>query len=320
MNNLPYAIPPGTNPLKTAVISPIDSNSLSGAIVAASEGLISPLLVGDTARIEEIAKTENLSLEHCELIHAETPKKAAVLGVEEVKNGRAEALMKGLVPTQTFLAPIVAKDANLRTSRRMSHVFCLSDPDYPKPLYVSDCAVNNMRGVNLNSIEDADHNQDLLKNVSIKKDIIQNAIDFFLTIEGHTPKVALLSATEKVSAKFPCSIEAKKLVEMAQKGEITGGHIDGPFALDIAISKQAALIKGVSSDVAGDADILILPNLVSGNIFYKGLTKLSDTKRGGVVLGAKVPIILTSRMADIDTRLMSSALALLSMRSAKKVA
>ncbi len=286
----------GLEPLKMAVICPVDVNSIKGAFEAAAAGIITPILIGPRLEIEAAAAAASVDITSFEIVDTENDKEAAKKGVELVKAGKAEALMKGLISTGKFLGPIVSKEAGLRTDRRMSHVFVMEDPDYHKPLYVTDCAVNNV--------------QDL----KTKKDITQNAIDLFRIMEGRSPKVAFLSATEKVVEGIPSSVEAAALVKMADEGEITGGIVDGPLAFDNAISKEAADLKGIDSDVAGDADILVFPNLEAGNIFYKSRSFMSDAQRGGIVLGAKIPVVLTSRAADADTRKASAALALLHVR------
>lgn len=306
----------GLDPLKTALVFPVQDNSLKGAFEAASAGILAPILVGPKDVIEQVAQDSGIDISAFDIVDAADEEESALKAVELVKDGKAEALMKGNISTDKFLTPIVSKDAGLRTGRRMSHVFRMIDPDYGKPLYLTDCAVNNMRGVNLEKGNDPKQNTDLMKNVRTKKDIIANAIDLFRIVEGEEPNVALLSATEKVTPKFPCSVEAGILKDMADNGDITGGNVDGPFAIDIAVSAEAAKIKNVFSSAAGGAaDILVMPELVAGNILYKGLTFLSDAKRGGIVLGAKVPVILTSRAADADTRLESAALALLNVRN-----
>ncbi|MCB9991336.1 MAG: bifunctional enoyl-CoA hydratase/phosphate acetyltransferase [Rhodospirillales bacterium] len=286
----------GMAPLKTAVICPTDENSLRGAFEAASAGIIEPILVGPEAEIRDAAQKAGIDITKFEIVAAMDDKAAAQAGIDLVKTGRAEALMKGLISTGTFLRPIVSKEAGLRTGRRMSHVFIMDDPDYHKPLYVTDAAVNNVQSL------------------QTKKDITQNAIDLFRLLEGREPKVALLSATEKAVPDIPSSMEAKELKEMAARGEITGGIVDGPLAFDNAISAEAARLKNIHSKVAGDADILVFPSLEAGNIFYKSRSFMSNAERGGIVLGAKIPVILTSRAADSETRLSSAALALLYAR------
>ena len=298
MSSLTDKIPVGTEPLVVAVIHPTDKASLTGPFMAASKGLIKPILVGPEDLIKKAAENAGIDISGLEIVPTADDKEAAAKGVELVNKGRAEALMKGLISTGTFLKPIVSGEDNLRTDRRMSHIFRITDPDsYTKPLYISDAAVN------------------AVQDVKVKKHITQNAIDAFRAIEGHEPKVALLSATEKASEAFENSMIAKEIKEMAARGEITGGIVDGPFAFDNAVSKKAADIKGIESDVAGDADITIVPSLEAGNILYKALCYWDNAERAGIVVGAKVPVILTSRSADVDTRVNSCAMALLHTRN-----
>jgi phosphotransacetylase len=207
--------------------------------------------------------------------------------------------MKGKLHTDELMEAVLDKDKGLRTGRRMSHVFVLDVPSYPKPLFLSDSAIN------------------IKPNLMAKKDIVQNAIDLFTSLGLGTPKVAILSAVEMVNEKIPSTIDATALCKMAQRGQITGGLVDGPLAFDNAISKEAAAIKGIVSDVAGDADILIVPDIESGNMLYKQLRYFSGAQGAGIVMGGKVPIILTSRAGDAQSRVVSAALALLYARKAR---
>ena len=298
MSLLADKIDKGLPPLKVAVVHPTEPNSLKGAIKAAELGIIEPIFIGPEQEITRVAQDNEIDIGGRALINVDDDKNAAIRAVSLVHEGQAEAIMKGLISTGSFLKPIVSGEQHLRVSgKRVSHVFRMSDSDYHKPLYISDAAVNNFQ------------------DVKIKMAITQNAIDAFRAVEGHEPKVALLSATEKPVEGIPSSMEAAEIKELAQQGMITGGIVDGPFAIDNAVSAESARLKGISSAVAGDADILIVPSLEAGNILYKALCFLDDAKRGGIVVGAKVPVILTSRAADIDTRVDSSAMALLHARN-----
>jgi phosphotransacetylase/acyl dehydratase len=285
-------------PLKTAVVHPVDANSLLGAIASAQEGLIIPILVGPEAKIRAVAGEENIDISAYELIPTEHSHAAAAKAVELVHEGRAEALMKGKIHTDEFMAPIVAKVGGLRTGRRMSHVLVVDIPSYHKPLFITDAALN------------------IQPNLSQKKDIVQNAIDLFLTVRPGIPKVAIVSAVETVDESIPSTLDATALCKMAERGQITGGLLDGPLALDNAISREAAAAKNIVSQVAGDADIIVVPDLEAGNMLTKQLSYLFGIEAPGIVMGAQVPIILTSRSASSKglTRQASCALALIYAR------
>ncbi|NCT41828.1 MAG: bifunctional enoyl-CoA hydratase/phosphate acetyltransferase [Alphaproteobacteria bacterium] len=286
----------GLKPLRVAVVHPVDVYSLEGAIEAGKAGMIEPVLIGPEDKIRAVAAEHNLDLEGCVIISTPHSHAAAALATKMANDGEVEALMKGKLHTDELMQAVVDKDTGLRTGRRMSHVFVLDVPSYHKPLFLTDSAINIKPGL------------------MEKKDIVQNAIDLFTTLGLGTPKVAVLSAVEVVNEKLPSTIDATALCKMAQRGQITGGMIDGPLAFDNAISKEAAEIKGIISDVAGDADILIAPDIESGNMLYKELRYFSGAQGAGIVLGAKVPIILTSRAGDAESRVVSSALALLYAR------
>jgi phosphate acetyltransferase len=290
-------IVPGTPPLKTAVVHPTDVNTIMGAFEAAAAGLITPILVGPEAKIRKAATDAGIDITAFEIVNTEHSHAAADMAVELVKLGKAEAIMKGKLDTEEFLKPIVAKEANLRTDRRMSHVFILQDPGYPKPLYITDAAFN------------------VAPDLMTKKDIIQNAIDLFWKIEGHAPKVAILAATEKIEVNQQATLDAAALTLMAMRGQIQGGIVEGPFGFDNAISKASANLKGIFSEVAGDADILVVPNIEAGNILFKSRALMSGAALGGVVVGARVPIILNSRSAEAEERKTSAAIALAASRS-----
>jgi phosphotransacetylase/acyl dehydratase len=286
-------------PLKTAVVHPVDANSLGGAIAAAQEGLIEPILVGPEDKIRAAAQEVGVDIFAYTIIPTEHSHAAAERAVQLVHEGEAEALMKGKIHTQEFMHPIVSSEGGLRTGRRMSHVFMMDVPSYPKPLFLTDAAINIRPGL------------------SEKKDIVQNAIDLFLTVQQGTPKVAIVSAVETVDEKIPSTLDATALCKMADRGQITGGLVDGPLAFDNAISMEAVKAKGIVSQVAGDADIIVVPDVESGNMLYKQMRYLSGVEAAGIVMGARVSVILTSRAAGAGlTRIASCALALLYARRA----
>lgn len=290
-------------PLKTAVVHPVDVNSLGGAIEAAKEGIIVPVLVGPEHKIRAVAEEQGFDISSYELISTEHSHGAAQRAVELVHEGRVEALMKGKIHTQELMTPVVAHEGGLRTARRMSHVFVVDAPSYHKPLFITDAAIN------------------IQPNLAQKKDIVQNAIDLFLALGLGTPKVAVVSAVETVDEKIPSTLDATALCKMAERGQIYGGVLDGPLALDNAISRESASIKGIVSQVAGDADIIVVPDVEAGNMLYKQMRYLSGIEGAGIVLGARVPIILTSRSAGSGlTRKASSALALVYARNGSRVA
>lgn len=286
----------GLKPLRVAVVHPVDIYSLSGAVEAAKAGIIAPIFVGSEEKIRKVAEDAHIDLDHYTIVSTPHSHAAAARAVEMAAKGDVEALMKGKLHTDELMEAVVDKDSGLRTGRRMSHVFILDVPRYSKPLFLTDSAIN------------------IKPDLMDKKDIVQNAIDLFTTLELGTPKVAILSAVETVTEKIPSTIDATALCKMAERGQITGGVLDGPLAFDNAISKEAAQIKGIVSPVAGDADILVVPDIESGNMLYKQLRYFSGAQGAGIVLGAKVPIILTSRAGDAESRVISCALALLYAR------
>jgi len=286
----------GMKPLRVAVVHPADVLSLSGAIEAAQAGFIEPVLVGPEHKIRKIAEDAHIDLGSYEIVSTPHSHAAAAKAVEMANLGQVEALMKGKLHTDELMGVVTDKEHGLRTGRRMSHVFVLDVPSYPKPLFLTDAAIN------------------IRPNLMEKKDIVQNAIDLFRTLQLGEPKVALLSAVETVNEKLPSTLDATALCKMAERGQITGGVLDGPLAFDNAISRESASIKGIHSQVAGDADILVVPDIESGNMLYKQLRYFSGVQGAGIVLGAKVPIILTSRSGDAETRVVSCALALLYAR------
>jgi phosphate acetyltransferase len=263
-------------PLATAVAHPCDETSLKGALEAAEAGLIKPILVGPKDKIISVARAFSLDLSGIEIIDVPHSQTAAEKAVELIRTGKAELLMKGSLHTDELLAEVVKRETGIRTGRRISHVFVMDVPGHPHTLFITDAAVN------------------ITPDLMAKRDIIQNAIDLFAGLGLGTPKVAILSAVETVTTSIPSTIEAAALCKMADRGQITGGELDGPLAFDNAISQEAARIKGIKSKVAGEAHILVVTDLESGNMLAKNLTFLSQADAAGVVLGARVPIILTS--------------------------
>jgi phosphotransacetylase len=279
-------------PVATAVAHPCEATALAGALEGRDERLIEPILVGPVAKIREIAAKSKLDLKGIEIIDAPHSHAAAEAAVGLVREGRAELLMKGSLHTDELLAAVVARDTGLRTERRMSHVFIMDVPTYHKVLVVTDAAIN------------------IAPNLEDKVDICQNAIDLARVLGIERPKVAILGAVETVSPKMPATIDAAALCKMAQRGQIRDGLLDGPLAFDNAISKEAAAIKGIDSEVAGDPDILLAPDLEAGNMIAKLLIFLAKADSAGLVLGARVPIILTSRADSVRSRIASCAIAM----------
>lgn len=290
----------GQPPLKVAVVHPTDIFSLSGAVEAARRGIIDPILVGPEAKIRKVAEDAHIDLTPYQLLATPHSHAAADAAIALAHEGKVEALMKGKLSTEELMHPVVDPVNGLRTGRRMSHVLVLDVPSYPKPLFLTDAVLN------------------INPTLMIKKDIVQNAIDLFVALGLGVPKVAILSAIETVNEKLPSTLDATALCKMAERGQITGGLVDGPLAFDNAISREAAAIKGLDrSPVAGDADILVVPDIESGNMLYKQLRYFSGAQGAGLVLGAKVPIIITSRASDAEDRVVSAGLALLYQRMRK---
>ncbi|AOK56775.1 phosphate acetyltransferase [Burkholderia stagnalis] len=281
------------SPVTVAVAHPCDEVSLRAAVDAAHAGLIVPVLVGPVARMTALAAMVGLDLSAYRLVDAPHSHAAAAQAVALVCAGEADALMKGSLHTDELLAEVVRADSGIRTERRLSHVFIMDVPTYRKPLFITDAAVN------------------IRPTLEQKVDIVQNAIDLAHALGVERPKVAILSAVETVSSKLPSTLDAAALCKMAERGQITGGVLDGPLALDNAISPEAARLKHLGSDVAGDADILLAPDLEAGNMLAKELTFLANADAAGIVLGARVPIILTSRADSERTRMASCAVAAL---------
>jgi phosphate acetyltransferase len=280
-------------PVTTAVVHPCDDASLTAAVDAAEADLIRPILVGPEARIRAVAEQHGLDIAPYRLVDTPHSHASAAKAVEIVRAGEAETLMKGSLHTDELMAEVVRKEGGLRTERRISHVFIMDVPTYAKPLAVTDAAIN------------------IFPDLETKVDIVQNAIEMAHALGRELPKVAILSAVETVTPKIPSTIDAAALCKMAERGQITGGLLDGPLAFDNAISKEAAAIKGLRSEVAGDADILVVPDLEAGNMLAKQLSFLANADAAGIVLGARVPIILTSRADTVRARMASCAIAVL---------
>jgi phosphate acetyltransferase len=290
----------GLKPIRTAVVHPVDTVSLLGAIKAAEAGLIEPVLVGPQATIAAVAAEAKLDLSPYQLVATEHSHASAAQAVALARERKVEALMKGSLHTEEFMSAIVGEE-KLRTARRMSHVFVIDVPGYPRPLFVTDAAV-----IIYPTLED-------------KVDIVQNAIDLAHVLGVALPKVAILSAVETVSSKIRSTIDAAALCKMADRGQITGGILDGPLAYDNAVSAEAAKAKGIVSKVAGYADILVVPDLEAGNMLAKQLEYLARAEVAGIVVGARVPVILTSRADKTLARLSSCAIALLLARHTREI-
>lgn len=278
----------------TIVVHPCDETSLRGPVEAAEAGIIRPIFVGPAAKITAVAQKHGLDIGKYELVDAEHSEAAAAKAVEMIRAGKAELLMKGSLHTDELMRAVTSSSTGLRTARRISHVFIMDVPSHPDTLIVTDAAIN------------------IAPDLDVKRDIVQNAIDLFSEIGDGMPRVAILSAVETVTTKIPSTIDAAALCKMADRGQITGGILDGPLAFDNAIDLEAARIKGIKSVVAGRAQILVVPNLEAGNMLAKNLIFLSRADAAGLVLGARVPIILTSRADSVRTRMASCAIASLS--------
>ena len=286
----------GLAPIRTAVVHPVDKNALLGAIDAARAGLIVPVLVGPETKIRAVAAAESVDLAPWALVATRHSHEAAERAVAMVRAGEVEALMKGSLHTDELMHEVVAKETGIRTARRLSHVFVVDVPTYARLLFITDAAIN------------------IAPDLDAKRDIVQNAIDLARVLGIAEPKVAILSAVETVSPEIRSTIDAAALCKMAERGQITGGVLDGPLAFDNAVSEEAARVKGIESPVAGRADILVVPDLESGNMLAKQLEYLGEAQSAGVVLGARVPIVLTSRADSPLARMTSCAVALLYAR------
>jgi len=287
-------------PIKTAVAHPCEVSALSGAIEAAEKGLIAPILVGPRTKVEATADAAGIDLRDHQIVDVPHSHASAAKAVELLREGKAELLMKGSLHTDELMGAVVSRDGGLRTSRRISHVFVMDVPTYHKVLIVTDGAINIAP-----SLED-------------KVDICQNAIDLAVALGLEGPKVAILAAVETVTSKMPATIDAAALCKMAERGQIKGARLDGPLAFDNAISKKAAETKGILSDVAGDPDIVLAPDLEAGNILAKQLSFLAKADSAGLVLGARVPIILTSRADSVRSRIASCGVAMLAAHARRK--
>jgi phosphotransacetylase len=290
----------GIDPIPTAVAHPCESTALIAALEAAQKGLITPILVGPATKIQEVAKQSGINLGETKIVDAPHSHASAAKAVELVRQGQAELLMKGSLHTDELLSAVVAKETGLRTGRRISHVFIMDIPTYHKVLIVTDAAINIAP-----TLEDKVH-------------IVQNAIDLAISLGVSTPKVAILAAVETVNSKMPATIDAAALCKMAERGQITGGLLDGPLAFDNAISREAARVKNIQSKVAGDPDILLVPDLEAGNMLAKQLSFLANADSAGLVLGARVPIILTSRADSVRSKIASCAVAVLTVHARRQ--
>jgi phosphate acetyltransferase len=275
------------------VVHPCDETSLRGAVEAAQAGLIDPLLVGPEAKIRHVAREHRIDIAKFELADAAHSHAAAAKAVELIRAGQGDLLMKGSLHTDELMREVTASSTGLRTERRISHVFVMDVPTYTETLFLTDAAVN------------------IFPDLDAKRDIVQNAVDLFTAIGLGTPRVAILSAVETVTSKIPATIDAAALCKMADRGQITGAILDGPLAFDNAIDPQAARIKGIKSAVAGKAQILVVPDLEAGNMLAKNLIYLAKADSAGLVLGARVPIVLTSRADSVRSRMASCAVAVL---------
>jgi len=280
-------------PVPTAVAYPCDETSLAGAIDAGAQGLITPILVGPEATIREVARAKGIDLGGAAIEDVPDSRSAAARAVALVREGKAELVMKGSLHSDEILAAVIAKETGLRTGRRLSHAFLMDVPTYHKVLIVTDGAIN------------------IAPTLEDKVDIVQNAIDLARSFGVERPKVAILAAVESVNSKMPATLDAAALCKMADRGQIKGGVLDGPLAFDNAISREAADIKKIKSEVAGDPDILVAPDLEAGNMLAKQLSFLANADSAGLVLGAKVPVILTSRADSLRARIASCAVAVL---------
>lgn len=302
------AIRPGTHPPKydrlialakqvpaasTIVVHPCDETSLRGAVEAAEAGLIIPIFVGPAAKISAVAREHRLDISRYQIVDVAHSDAAAARAVQMIYELKGELLMKGSLHTDELMREVASSKTGLRTERRISHVFIMDVPTYPETLFITDAAIN------------------IFPDLDAKRDIIQNAIDLFTQVGLGVPRVAILSAVETVTSKIPSTIDAAALCKMADRGQIVGGLLDGPLAFDNAIDPEAAKVKGIRSEVAGRAQILVVPDLEAGNMLAKNLTFLAKADAAGLVLGARVPIILTSRADLVRTRMASCAVAVL---------
>jgi phosphate acetyltransferase len=286
----------------TVVAHPCEESALRGPLQAAEEGIIVPILVGPAKRIAAIAREHKLNIDRVEVVDAPHSEAAAAKAVQLIHEGKGELLMKGSLHTDEIMREVTSSKTGLRTARRISHVFIMDVPTYPETLFITDAAIN------------------IAPDLDVKRDIVQNAIDFFTQVGLGTPRVAILSAVETVTTKIPSTIDAAALCKMADRGQITGGILEGPLAFDNAIDVGAARIKGIKSEVAGRAQILVVPDLEAGNMLAKNLSYLAKADSAGLVLGARVPVILTSRADSVRSRMASCAAAVLYAHARRNLA
>jgi phosphate acetyltransferase len=280
-------------PANTVVVHPCDETSLRGPCEAAELGIITPILVGPAEKITAAARQHGIDISRYQLVDAPHSEAAAAKAVQLIHEGKGELLMKGSLHTDELMRAVTSSTTGLRTARRISHVFIMDVPTHADTLFITDAAIN------------------IFPDLEAKRDIVQNAIDLFTQIGLGTPRVGILSAVETVTPKIPSTIDAAALCKMADRGQITGGILDGPLAFDNAVSPQAAEIKGIKSAVAGHAQILVVPDLEAGNMLAKNLIFLSKADAAGIVLGARVPIVLTSRADSVRSRMASCGVAVL---------
>jgi phosphate acetyltransferase len=290
------------SPATTVVAHPCDETSLRGLVEAAEAGIIVPILVGPAGKISAVAREHGIDIDRFEIVDAPHSEAAAAKAVALIHESKGELLMKGSLHTDELMREVTSSKTGLRTARRISHAFIIDVPTYSETLFITDAAIN------------------IFPDLDTKRDIIQNVIDLFTQVGLGTPRVAILSAVETVTSKIPSTIEAAALCKMAERGQITGGILDGPLAFDNAISPEAAAIKGIKSEVAGRAQILIVPDLEAGNMLAKNLTFMAKADAAGIVLGARVPIVLTSRADSVRSRLASCAAAVLYADARRRIA
>jgi phosphate acetyltransferase len=286
----------------TIVVHPCDETSLRGAIEAAELGIIIPVLVGPRNKIAAVAAANGIDIGRFEIVDVAHSEEAAARAVQLIHQAKGELLMKGSLHTDELMRAVTSSKTGLRTARRISHVFVMDAPTYAETLFITDAAIN------------------IFPDLDAKRDIVQNAIDLFTQVGLGTPRVAILSAVETVTSLIPSTIEAAALCKMADRGQITGGLLDGPLAFDNAVDLDAARIKGIKSEVAGRAQILVVPDLEAGNMLAKNLAFLAKADAAGIVLGARVPIVLTSRADSVRTRMASCAVAVLYADARRRIA
>jgi phosphate acetyltransferase len=292
----------GVQPARTLVVHPCDETSLRGAVEAAEAGLIVPVLVAPAAKLKAVASQYNIDISKYEIVDVPHSDAAAAKAVEMIHAGQGELLMKGSLHTDELMRAVTTSKGGLRTARRISHVFVMDAPTYAETLFITDAAIN------------------IFPDLDVKRDIVQNAIDLWTQCGLGTPRVAILSAVETVTSKIPSTIDAAALCKMADRGQITGGILDGPLAFDNAVDPESARIKGIKSEVAGRAQILVVPDLEAGNMLAKNLSLMAKADAAGIVLGARVPIILTSRADSVRARMASCAVAVLYADALRRIA